>query len=60
VKVDAIAFGDTTEIVGGKEGPHVCFPPTRKERVKLSPMLLMFLGYPITEELSVTRGLDQA
>jgi hypothetical protein len=57
VRVNAIAFRETTEVVGDKEGPHACFSPTRKERVfaKPSPMLLVFLGYPITEELRVIR-----
>ena len=57
VQVDAIAFRETTEVVGDKEGPHACFSPTRKERVfaKPSPMLLVFLGCPITEELLVIR-----
>src|SRR5215467_8229105 len=62
VQVDAIAFRETTEVVGDKEGPHACFSPTRKERVfaKPSPMLLVFLGCPITEELPVTRPSDSA
>jgi hypothetical protein len=48
--------------VGDKEGPHACFSPTRKERVfaKPSPMLLVFLGYPITEELRAASATGTA
>ena len=57
MKVAAIAFRERTEVVGDKEGPHACFSSPRKERAfaKPSPMLLVFLEYPITEGLPVTR-----